>query len=246
MARNAKVLGIISTMHGWVFLRRHNFGQLEMTPMFACSPALPGAYYATQGFTILQALYYISHLGEVSPDVEEQVRGPTQAVFPANMGMGDPNNATAAPVVGAQPYQWQVPYGQGAQGQGGQAGQAGGGGPYPIWAMRPQMMSIDLEPWNKENQLGHKTWLAKLGPDERKVVLKVWDSYKEETTARDNEVDIYLRLHSLWGECIPNLIGAGSVDFLLCIALQYVEVQSPVVVEPNIVGFSSVFRQPHR
>jgi hypothetical protein len=228
MARNAKVLGIICTMHGWVFLRRHNFGRLEMTRMFPCNQTLPGGYYATPGFTILQALYYFSHLGELTQDVVEQVRGPGQAVFPANFEKADGTNATAAPVVGAQDYQWQAPV-LPDQWQGGQGGFGGwaGGGPYQNWSMRAQMFSIELEPWIKENHLGHKTWLARLGPEKTQVVLKVWDSYKEDSTPRDNEVDIYLRLNSLWGKCIPNLIGAGPVDFLHCIALQYVEVQFP-------------------
>jgi hypothetical protein len=76
-----------------------------MTRMFPCYQTLPGGYYATPGFTILQALYYISYLGEATQDVVEQVRGPGQAVFLANFDTADRNNATAAPVVGAQDYQ---------------------------------------------------------------------------------------------------------------------------------------------
>ena len=70
MVRNGKAYGILTTIKGWCFLYRVNGGELYMTRMFGDFSARPNmspgaaaeGYYNTTGFTIMQALYYISTL----------------------------------------------------------------------------------------------------------------------------------------------------------------------------------------
>jgi hypothetical protein len=188
-----------------------------MTRMFGCKPELEQDGYTIPSFTILQALYYFSALAEATVDVVETRPGPAASVSTAVLA--DPNAATVAPIVGYQNFQFlhynpQQDYGQGPYDQGYQ------------YNMEPieKTTSIIFEPWEKKNQLGPKTWLAKFGRKEAQVVLKAWDAYKQEIGHRDNEVALYLRLRSLWGECIPALIASGPIDFLNCLVVEYIHV----------------------
>ena len=67
MIRNAKTLGLISTIKGWVFLFRRDHGVLYMTRMYGCHRNLNAAevyFNLPAGCTILMALYYFTSLTE--------------------------------------------------------------------------------------------------------------------------------------------------------------------------------------
>lgn len=70
MVRNWETFGILTTMKGWCFLHRQNGGILRMTRMFGDFPpwgqvtegAVAEGYYPTPNFSIMKALFYLSHL----------------------------------------------------------------------------------------------------------------------------------------------------------------------------------------
>src|SRR5262249_7380981 len=80
-----------------------------------------------------------------------------------------------------------------------------------------------IEPWMSTNNLGGKSFLGHLLPDQ-KVVAKLWDGYKHDSTERDQELSVYMKLQSLWETYIPRLICAGDFDFFWGLILEVVEV----------------------
>ena len=239
MVRNGKVFGILTTMKGWCFLQRINGGGLYITRMygdFVARPGLsPGAaaegYYPPPNFTIMQALYYMSYLAESTNDLPETpVNGmPGQITLPR----ADPDTTAAAPTIGQPPQilpaGQDIHHGQGYQGyQGGYQGFQVLGG-YDQ-AGRSQYhdgvdySSLQFEPWNQENYLGPKTWIAKVLPDKTKVVLKLWDAWNFESDARDNEATIYKHLQPLWGIYVPFLRVSTAIEYFHGLILQHVKV----------------------
>ena len=49
---------------------------------------------------------------------------------------------------------------------------------------------LQFEPWNIENALGPKTWIANVLSNNRKVVLKLWDAWKFDPGSWNRESDI--------------------------------------------------------
>jgi len=79
MVHNGKMYGVLTTMKGWSFLHRENGGLLYITPMFGDFQARQGishgaayeGYYVPHGFSIIQALYYLSAMAEVTDNLPE-------------------------------------------------------------------------------------------------------------------------------------------------------------------------------
>jgi hypothetical protein len=213
MVRNHVQLGIISTVFGWVFLWRQDQGQLYMTPMFGCRPEIGGGYTAAQGFTIMQALYYFSHFAEELPVLPETTGGQ-----PGFVHIDPAATQTPAPAPRIQIKQDRIfiPY---------DASQPGVQPPRQQFALKTATESLDLifESWNVEKRLGEKTWRCTLLPDNN-VVIKIWDSWKHDSSARDREVAAYMRLQSLWGKIIPALIATAPIEFFHGLILQYIKV----------------------
>ena len=234
MVRNGKTYGILTTMKGWCFLRRVNGGGLYVTQMFGDFVAQPGVsagataegYYSTLNFTIMQALYYMSSLAETAPDLPETpINGvPGQVTLPYAG-----NSTTAAPRI-HQPQPQAVPqipvqrgYEYDAQGA------------YQVLGNYNQAeccqyqdgvdyKHLQFEPWNPDNNLGPKNWIAKVLPDETKVVLKLWDAWKSDAKAQNHEASIYLHLRSLWGMYIPCLRTKTALEYFHALIFEYVKV----------------------
>jgi hypothetical protein len=181
----------------------------------------------------MQALYYMSYLAEATNDLPESpgngVAG--QVYLPPAAG----GSAAAAPTI-RQPHPAIAPmpagqgggYGYGYFGQGGYQGVQVLGGYDQADCFQHdrgiEYSSLQFEPWNQENCLGPKTWIARAPLDGNKVVLKLWDAWKFDKTPRDHEVAIYGRLQSLWGIYIPSLRVSTPVDYFHALILQYVNV----------------------
>jgi hypothetical protein len=197
MVRNGKAYGILTTMKGWCFLRRANGGRLYITPMFGDFEARqgisPGAdlegYYVPQGFSIMQALYYLSAIAETTPNLPETPTGglPGQVTLP-QAG----NSTAAAPTI----QQLQAPnqgawLGAFAPAHGGQGHQVGNEGVQILggydqsqcarYDAASEFKGFQFESWIPENNLGPKTWIAIALPVQSKVVLKLWDGEEAET-----------------------------------------------------------------
>ena len=191
-------------MKGWCFLRHVNGGRLYVTRMFADFTARQGisrgaveeGYYNTPNFTIMQAIYYLSSLAETTNDLRETpINGmPGQVTLPYAG-----NSTVSAPTI-QQPQPPPLP-GQGDY-YGGQGGYQGGYqvlGGYDQAKLSQFQSGVDykifqFEPWNPENILGPKNWIAKVLPSKTRVVLKLWDAWKFDDTAQNHEASIYLHL----------------------------------------------------
>lgn len=253
MVRNDKVLGLISTMKGWVFLFRENHGRLFMTRMYGCNRLLrnaEGYYNLPQGYTILKALYYFTSITEQWRAIIET--RPHTGGLPSTTILAN-NDSSAAPYVGTQNFSWETerpqrdyqttPNEQQDQGSNTryetfqwqeygyhnypsnnpQGGGSSGGYQVGIGQFTAPIQLL-FEPWKEENQLGHKTWLTHIGPQGVPAVIKAWDSWKQSREDRDNEVNIYLRLAPLWGIYTPRLVGSGEIDYLHCLIINLFEV----------------------
>jgi hypothetical protein len=242
MVRNGKVYGILTTMKGWCFLQRTNGGGLLITPMYGdflerqnitVGAANEGYYPTAPNFTIMQALYYMSRLAEVTPDLPEtplngfpgQVRLPRAAAGSTNAAptIEQPQFAPGPALQGA---------GHGYYGQGGYQGFQVLGG-YDQVKVSQYDKKIDysllrFEPWNIKHSLGPKTWIARVLPHEITVVLKLWDAWKSGCEDRDKEVAIYEHLQSLWGISVPFLRVSTPIEYFHALILQYVEVRIDV------------------
>jgi hypothetical protein len=208
MVHNAKRFGILTTVNWWVFLRRENGGQLYMTQPLDCQTSSP-----PYSFTILQALYYFSTLSVQHghlPETDENGN-------PVSIELADSTYPTAAPsVAGSQPSP-QSP-----------------GNSLVIYPLQPGQFytlinqslghSILLEPWKPENSCGGKTFHGILMPNNEHVIVKLWDGYKFQSDKRDREVEIYMKLQTLWGKYTPQLICSTNIDFCYGIIMTEVKV----------------------
>ena len=83
---------------------------------------------------------------------------------------------------------------------------------------------LDFKPWLRQNHCGGRAWSAVVLPENMPVIVKCWDSYKNSADAKNTEVDIYLKLHDLWGICVPRFIAVGRVAFCHAIVIQDLKV----------------------
>jgi hypothetical protein len=232
MVRNAKTLGILSTMKGWCFLHRQDGSTLMMTRMFGDFPAAQNitagaaaeGYYLTTNFTIMKALYYFSHLAETIADIPESTNGLPGVVY---LPFADGTRAILAPRVEIRQQQQIAP--MPANYAGGWAGNQAAVD-FVQYHLAVDYKYLLFEPWKKENQLGQKNWMAKVLFDQGKVVLKLWDGWEFDTKDRDHEVEIYIHLRSLWGKYIPSLRVSTPLDYFHALILQYVNVSFSSIV----------------
>ena len=269
MVRNGKRIGILTTMKGWSFLYRSNGGQLKMTRMFGDFPAYQGStlgaaaegYTTPAGFTIMQALYFLSALAITDGHLPETPANgvPGQVDLPKSGGTAAAAAYIQQPVPPPPPPP--VQYGVGYYGGPPYAG-AGGG----YWAQTPRQSyqvvggydetndyvqyhegvdykSLQLEPWKRENCLGHKTFLAKVLSNQSTVVLKLWDAWHYDSEDRDQEATVYALLRSLWGKYIPSLRVSTPLDFFHALVLEYVDVHPFLFPRTNELGVSPIFHQ---
>jgi hypothetical protein len=239
MVRNGKVYGVLTTMKGWCFLRRENEGRLYITRMFGDFEARQGisegaaseGYYATQGFSIMQALYYLSAVAEAAPNLPESpIGGRAGQVTLPYAGI----STTAAPTIQQPP--------PGNPGPGSGPAPAHGGHGHQTVDQDVQILggydqsecfqydsafeykNFQFEPWLPENSLGPKTWIATTLPEHTKVVFKLWDAWKFDEEARNREASVYLQLRSLWGKYVPSMLVRSPLEYFHALIFQYIRV----------------------
>jgi hypothetical protein len=209
MVRNAKQYGILTTVNGWVFMYRQNRGKLFMSRLITSDVANPTHP------TIRQGIYYISALAVYAPDLPETNSNGEPVRIPLSDGRHPSPTVLPlpeTPSTGARGRASRSMYSQDA---------------YYILKADPEPREIVLEPGIAGNKLGAKAFLVHLFPADTIVVGKVWDTWKNSSADRDSEVDVYLKLHSLWGKQVPRFIGSGQIDFLWALLIERIEVRSP-------------------
>ena len=242
MVRNGKTLGILTTMKGWCFIRRFNGGILHITPIYGDFPAWGNiitdatqeGYNPTPSFSILKALYYFSHLAAVTNDTPET---PTNGqVGHVHLPYASGDTATAAPRIYQPPAIAPGPqgqaggYGYGYVGQGYAYTITGGyetADDYRVFDTHVDFSVLKFEPWVPEYRLGPKNWIAHVVSNGRKVILKMWDAWKFDSSLRDHELSIYLQIKSLWGNIVPSLFMSTPIEFFHALILEYLDVRTP-------------------
>lgn len=201
------------------------FGDFEAWQGLSDGAAAEG-YYETPDFTIMQALYYFSALAEGTPDLPET---PINGI-PGQVTLPFASNSTSAAWTIQQPRPPNAEFGHGEQ-----APVYGGQGGYQIldhyneadcfqYHDVDQYKNLQFEPWIPENNLGPKTWIAKILPKGTKVVLKLWDAWKFDAEAQSREASVYLQLRPLWGKFIPSLRVKTVLEYFHALILEYVKV----------------------
>jgi hypothetical protein len=208
MILNGKRFGVLTTVNGWVFLRRENGRKLYMTPMISCNENI-------DRFTILKALYYISDVAQMNGDlIETDSDGNPEKFKPVSLQKAVLRTRGAIgseKLLGPPAPTETFPVGQ-----------------YTLCDVADGAELL-LEPWKIENHYGGKSFRGTLVVEKERfpVVVKLWDGYKKPAEDRDREVTIYMILQSLWGKYIPRLIGTGDVETCRAIFIDEVKV-SPV------------------
>lgn len=210
MVRNHKRWGLLSTVDGWCFAYREDGARFFMTRMYGQGTA-EGYHSPGNGFTLMMALYFFTARVETEPNLIETTGGHPGVIW---LPPASADTAQAAPYASIIQQNNQPQYIL----------------PAPVpnyynqYQQRPQPISLLFEPWEKANHLGHKSWIARTLPEKSKVVLKTWDAWRVDTTDRDNEENIYLRLEPLQGKYVAKLLASTNIDFLDVLIIEYLDV----------------------
>jgi hypothetical protein len=177
-------------------------------------------------FTILQALYYISalavqhgHLVETDQNGNPVVIGLANSKYPQPAPSSINHQVqSSSQFSGAASFIY--PLSSGAQ-----------------YHLSPCEFGheILLEPWKPEKYCGQKSFRALLMPESIPVVVKLWDKNKCSNEDRNKETQTYMRLQSLWGNKIPQLICSADVDFCWGIILEDIKVPFNILFESYIL-----------
>jgi hypothetical protein len=203
-----------------------------MSRMFGSHPELaqfgyimPDSLVPGSTFTVSHMLYWFTHLTEIKPllvETELAAGATTLATHipaPPNTGqmqLGRPvTSSFSYPNVSSpQFYQYTL-------------------------QPAPEGIFLDFKPWVKENHCPGRAWYATILPDRRPVIVKCWDSYNTDPGLRNNEVVVYMKIQSLWGRCVPELLASCEIDFCHAIILERIEVLAPITVFMT-VGIATV------
>ena len=195
--------------------------------MFASNESLaPGGYILPSTlsqhyrFTISHILYWFTHLTETTEHVVE--RDLAQVIRVMDRYQTKPIRSPP-PNIMNQPYTSPFP----------QSANTGTGqyyGNYTFSLEPVEELLLDFKPWLAESCCGGWAFRATLIDGNQQIVVKSWDSYKHDSSRRDNEVSIYMTIQSLWNVCVPRLIGKGEIDFCHSLFLEFVKVKSFVIM----------------
>ena len=164
-------------------------------------------------FTLSHLLYWFTALAELTPQLPETRLA---AAIQVQVGHRTSQQLPTHTVVYATPVPTNYPV---------PAPPPPTTAPYASQALQPSSyVLMEFKPWVRQNHRGGRAWSALLLPQNIPVVVKCWDAYKNNENARNNEVDIYLRLQELWGICIPRFITFGRVAFCHAIIIEDLEV----------------------
>ena len=223
MCWNSQVYGILTTASGFVFLFRDDGGTLWMSQMFGSNSNLatggyiiPATLVPNSGFTISHVLYWFTHLTETTPKLVE--KDLAQMIQVMNAYKPDGVQQT---YVYSRPYM--SPYALATPSNPAPTA------PQDYLSLVPAGSDVflDFKPWLREKHCGGRACRAILLDGDRPVVVKSWDGYKWDTSRRDNETHVYMRLQTLWNVCVPRLIAKGEIDFCHSIVIDHIEVSTP-------------------
>ena len=200
MFHNSVVYGLISTVNSFSFLARATGGKLKLTQLMPATQTNP---------TILQMLYYFSHLCATTPPLTEtHPDGRPIVVVRAE------SDSSTAP---------QVPLPSASRTTGSSLPNLGPPRRSPRFQRNDDDVVLDIDITRKDTRLGCKGYIGFLGTGET-VFVKLWDSWKCSADEMKREAEVYSTLRSLWGKIIPRMIVHGGWGFCHTIVLEFIEV----------------------
>jgi hypothetical protein len=212
MVRSERKYGILTTLNGWAFMYRLRGGKLYTTRLIPWNVGYPQP-------TIRQALYYLSAVAVTAPKEDEKdPLGVDPVIEPANGKFALPAPKVPGPPTpdpmkgGAAAANALLPY-------------FNGGYTFTLQPS-PDFPKLLFKPSVRSNQLGDKTFLATFMPEGRVVVGKFWNAWNDSTEERDHEVEMYMRLQSLWGSIVPRFIGCAEYEWHITLFVEKLEVFS--------------------
>ena len=220
MCWNSSPLGILTTTTGFAFLRREDGGILYLSRLYGSHHSLetfqyvmPNSMAPQSTFTISHMLYWFTAMTQQTPWLPE-TRLQQAILVEAGRRAAQflPTNTVYAAPVPSNYIEPPLP-------------PTAGSSTYTGYTLQPSTnVFLEFKPWLRQNHRGGRAWSALLLPEKMPVVVKCWDAYKNNANASNTEVDIYLRLHELWGICIPRFIAVGRVAFCHAIIIEHLEV----------------------
>jgi hypothetical protein len=202
MFHNSVVYGVISTVNSFSFLARSAGGKLKMTRLIPATRTNP---------TVLQMLYYFSHLCASTPPLREtHIDGRPITVVHA------PADSSTAPL---------VPPPSAAREPRSSIANLGTPRRSPRFQMNDENVTLDIDVTQKNTRFGWKGRIGKLDTGQR-VFVKLWDSWKCSADEMKQEAAAYSTLRELWGKIIPRMIVHGGWGFCHTIVLDFIEVLS--------------------
>jgi hypothetical protein len=98
---------------------------------------------------------------------------------------------------------------------------------------KPDQLYFEFDPLQEE-LFAVNNWTATAiypNGERLRVMYKIWDPWKtvkerplnHSELQANNEAAIYKELHSLWGGCVPYLIGHGIIQFFHGVIIQFIE-----------------------
>jgi hypothetical protein len=200
MFHNSVVYGLISTVNSFSFLARSTGGQLKLTQLIPATRTNP---------TVLQMLYYFSHLCASTPPLAEaHIDGRPITVVRAEA------DSSTAPLVPLPSF---------PRISGSSIPNLGPPRRSPRFQTNDEDVVLDIDVTRKEMSFGWKGYVGFLGTGE-KVFVKLWDSWKCSADEMKQEAAVYSTLRSLWGKIIPRMIVHGGWGFCHTIVLEFIEV----------------------
>ena len=186
MFLNSVVYGLISTVNSFAFLARSIGGKLKLTQLIPITQRNP---------TILQMLYYFSHLCATTPPLTEaHIDGRPIVVVRAE---ADSSTAPLVPLPSVpRTTRPSIP-------------NLGSPRRSPRFQTNDEDVVLDIDITRKETRFGCKGYMGRLGTGE-KVFVKLWDSWKCSADEMKKEAAAYSMLCSLWGKIISRIIVHGE------------------------------------
>jgi hypothetical protein len=218
MFHNSVVYGLITTINAFAFLCRSNGGILKMTPLIPAN--------TTQTPTILQMMYYMSHLCATTPALKEKhpdgrVVSPMWAGRDSSAAPKVPAPAFESPKTTLGPTPNLGPPRRSPRHQNIESGDEPTTPPSDVNADDEFHLVIDIHaPGTYLGGKGYRGILQSGQP----VFAKLWDGWKYSGKEAEKEVGMYMALRDLWGNMVPKLLSHGGWGFCHIILLELVEV----------------------
>lgn len=216
MVHNAVVYGLITTVNAFAFMARGNGGILKLTRLLPATTTNP---------TVLQMLYYMSHLCMTTPSLyETHPDGRSVSISRAPLDSSTAPRVPAPSIASPLSSSTLGPTPSFTSPRRSPRFQNDASSHSKPYGIEPSIdLRLDIDIRLPGTYLGCKGYKGVLHTGE-KVFAKLWDGWKHSSDEVDREAYIYMQLRDLWGRSVPRMIAHGGWGFCYIILLEFVNV----------------------